>query len=110
LISNGSSSCAGAPLISLGNNLDSGHSCGFTAPGDIQGRDPRLGRLADQGGFTRVYPLQPGSPGIDAYGPARCLGDDQRGTARPAGPRCDIGAFELTRYTVFLPYTLLPQP
>jgi hypothetical protein len=35
------------------------------------------------------------SPAVDA-GTRKCLGTDQRGVKRPQGPRCDIGAFELS--------------
>ena len=36
--------------------------------------------------------LQPGSPAIDAG--SGCPAVDQRGVGRPAGPACDIGAYE----------------
>ncbi|HEV8240191.1 MAG TPA: CSLREA domain-containing protein [Thermoanaerobaculia bacterium] len=65
--------------------------------------DPRLGPLSNVGGPTPVRALDAGSPAIDAGDPAApgstesaCPATDQRGAHRPGGPRCDIGAFELT--------------
>jgi CSLREA domain-containing protein len=69
--------------------------------------DPLLGPLADNGGPTQTHALLPGSPALDqisAIGPL-LLWDasvgcdeeyDQRGTTRPYGGGCDIGAFEWT--------------
>ena len=48
--------------------------------------------LADNGGLTRTHALQAGSLAIDRG--AGCPADDQRGTARPQGAACDIGAYE----------------
>jgi len=39
--------------------------------------------------------LQTGSLAIDAAADAACPATDQRGIARPQGPHCDIGAYEL---------------
>jgi CSLREA domain-containing protein len=58
--------------------------------------DPKLGALQDNGGPTQTEALGPGSEAIDkipATG-AGCPQTDQRGGRRPAGPLCDIGAFE----------------
>ncbi len=62
--------------------------------------DPMLGAFSDPG----VYPLQAGSPAVDAGDPSGCddshggvLTDDQRGVLRPQGPTCDIGAYEAAR-------------
>jgi CSLREA domain-containing protein len=67
---------------------------------------PELGPLVNNGGPTPTYALLPGSPAIDAGNPSGCsdgnggsLTTDQRGSMRPVGPRCDIGAFE---YGLFL--------
>lgn len=57
--------------------------------------DPLLGPLQDNGGFTLTQAPGPGSPAVDAGDPANCSGVDQRGVARPQGPRCDIGAVEV---------------
>lgn len=61
-----------------------------------------IGPLQDNGGSTFTHALSPGSNAIDAGDPAQgCVDNnsfplftDQRGAARVAGPRCDIGAFE----------------
>jgi predicted outer membrane repeat protein len=84
---------AGGGLLSLGNNLDSGNSCGLTASGDLTNTNPRLGPLSDNGGPTLTLPLLPGSPAINHGGSLGCPAADQRGQARPAGA-CDIGAYE----------------
>ena len=64
--------------------------------------NPKLGPLQDNGGPTFTHALLQGSPAIDAGNPATpgsganaCPATDQREVARPQGPRCDIGAFEL---------------
>ena len=55
-----------------------------------------LSPLANNGGPTMTHALVPGSPAIDAIAGAdpECTGTDQRGTTRPQGVGCDIGAFE----------------
>jgi CSLREA domain-containing protein len=77
---------------SQGHNIDTDGSCFLTAKTDRPKTDPRLGRLADNGGPTRTLALLPGSPAID--GATSCPAHDQRGVARPRGTRCDIGAYE----------------
>ena len=67
-----------------------------------------LGSLQDNGGPTYTIALiptvGPDNPAIDAIVPANCtdqqivpqpVATDQRGFLRPAGPNCDVGAFEL---------------
>jgi hypothetical protein len=55
-----------------------------------------LAPLKDNGGPTRTRALKPGSPALDAVPllDPGCSGTDQRGTTRPQGTGCDIGAFE----------------
>ncbi|WP_395682940.1 choice-of-anchor Q domain-containing protein [Dokdonella sp.] len=68
---------------------------GFVSPTTI-------GPLQDNGGPTMTQALLAGSEAIDPpSGSSSCVDDegedmptDQRGAARVAGPRCDIGAFE----------------
>jgi uncharacterized delta-60 repeat protein/CSLREA domain-containing protein len=56
--------------------------------------DPKLGPLADNGGFTQTMVIQPGSPAIDSGNDVECSATDQRGVPRPQGSHCDIGAYE----------------
>jgi len=62
------------------------------------GQDPSLGSLADNGGSALTHALLPGSPAIDAGSCADITGaqliSDQRGSIRPQGLSCDIGAYE----------------
>ena len=88
-------------------NLVSDLSCGPNFA-ELQGVDPLLDTLRNNGGPTRTMALLPGSPAIDvipsrviepwrAFLPGtRCTegASDQRGVARPAGSSCDIGAYE----------------
>ena len=88
---------------SKGYNLTDDARCGFGQTGDSTTDDPRLGELASNGGATQTIALTGGSPAIDAGDPGGCadpasggmLTSDQRGVRRPAGGRCDIGAFEV---------------
>lgn len=79
-------------IVSLGHNLSSDGTCFLTAAGDRPNTNPRLGTLADNGGPTDTQALLRGSPAIDAA--VGCPRHDQRGASRPAGARCDIGAYE----------------
>ena len=81
-------------LTDEGNNISSDGSCEFTQPGSRNNVDPRLSPLADFGGPTPTMALLAGSPAIDAALSSRCVPTDQRGRVRPAGPACDVGAFE----------------
>ena len=90
--------CSGS-IISAGHNLESGTSCGFTGTGDLRSTNPLLSALANNGGPTQTVALQLGSPAIDGGDNAICAaapvnGVDQRSYTRPAGAKCDIGAFE----------------
>lgn len=71
---------------------------------DVSGQDPQLGPLQSNGGPTRTHALGPASPARDRVPTSpdnQCtdsegvpVGQDQRGTSRPQGDGCDIGAFE----------------
>ena len=107
---------------SLANTLDSGNCAGeitdgggnlsypdATCPG-ING-DPMLGPLANWGGPTETMGLRAGSAALAAANDATCAASpvnnlDQRGTTRPVGPHCDIGAYEGTLANTFLPIIL----
>jgi Zn-dependent metalloprotease len=110
--------CYGGGITSQGYNLiRNSDGCAITATvGDLFGTsanpiNPRLGPLQDNGGPTFTYALMSGSPAINAGSPSApgsggnaCLPTDQRGVARPAGERCDIGAYE-----GFVPWTPSPR-
>lgn len=92
--------CAGVTDGGYNASADKTNSCGFTAASnDLVRTDPKLGALADNGGPTRTHLPQAGSPLRNAIplGRADCERDatDQRGVAKPQGPRCDIGAVEV---------------
>ncbi len=62
--------------------------------------DPLLGPLADHGGLVETVSLLPGSPAVDGAFAGCRAAVDARGAARPAGVRCDVGAFEGTESAV----------
>jgi CSLREA domain-containing protein len=96
--------CSGT-LTSAGYNLIEdveGCTIAGVTTGNITSKDPQLFPLSDNGGPTKTHALRKGSDAVDAGNPAgpgssstACETTDQRGTKRPQGPRCDIGAFEL---------------
>jgi hypothetical protein len=93
LASNQLGNCAAR---NAGSITDGGHNLSFggaSCPSTFAGGDPRLGSLQDNGGPTQTMDLQAGSAAIDRG--ASCAAGDQRGLARPSGPACDIGAYEV---------------
>jgi CSLREA domain-containing protein len=88
-----SDNCSITTVTTQGHNLSDGADCGLTGTGDQQSADPRLSGLGDHGGQTDTEALFPGSTAIDAGGD--CGMYDQRGTPRPRGGACDIGAYEV---------------
>ena len=72
---------------------DGSATCSASAIGLLTG-DPLLGPLAENGGGTRTHAPLGMSPVLNAVWDASCPAFDQRGVARPYGPRCDIGAVE----------------
>lgn len=95
---------AGAVLSNGGYNIDSGTSCNFaSANGSKSSTNPLLGTFGNYGGSTKTLPPLLGSPAIDAViGNVNCPANDQRGTPRPQGARCDMGAVEAL--SVYLPF------
>ncbi len=87
------------------NNLmeDGTNACGLThgVNGNIVGQDPLLGALLNNGGNTLTHALQTGSPAINTGTNTGCPIDDQRGTIRPVGGNCDIGAYEFDDIPIF---------
>jgi hypothetical protein len=80
-------------LASAGHNVFTDGSCN-PAPTDQIVGDSGLGPLDDNGGPTLTHAVLPGSPALDAAASATCPARDQRGTPRPQGAECDVGAFE----------------
>lgn len=90
---------------SFGGNVVSDSGAGvFTQPSDKVSTNPLLLPLADNGGKTLTYDLDPASPAIDAAttsGLASCPAVDQRGATRPQDGNgdtlavCDAGAVEV---------------
>jgi hypothetical protein len=93
---------ADTKLTSLGGNIvsDGAGNCAmdFVGPNDRLATDPGLDSrgLARNGGPTSTVLLGPASTAIDGGRSATCLGEDQRGVARPGEPgKCDVGAVEV---------------
>ena len=78
--------CQGRLNESKGNLTDG--SCSPTVYGEPL--------LAEPTGSPVYFPLQDGSPALDAADPKYCLPTDQLGNPRPHGAGCDIGAIEST--------------
>ncbi len=110
IVANGSASggaatnCAvsgGGSLTSGGYNLIDNTNCGSPAAGDIIGKNPLLGSLANNGGPTQTEEPAADSPAVGAIPSATCSGTgvstDQRGDARGAGANgsCTIGSVEV---------------
>ena len=99
----GDDTIAHAPTSNGYNIIGSTSGCNFTAAStDQTNTDAKLDTLKDNGGSTKTHALLTGSPAIDAGNPATpgsggnaCPSTDQRGTSRPQGTLCDIGAYEL---------------
>ncbi|HKE48599.1 MAG TPA: Ig-like domain-containing protein [Rhodanobacteraceae bacterium] len=110
---NGGTPAAASPTLTGYNVVGTFTSaaCAFSAGNNDQiGVDPLLGALADNGGATLTMAPGNGSPAIDAGSPAGCkdslgvlLSSDQRGSARIAGLRCDVGSVELASALVPAP-------
>jgi predicted outer membrane repeat protein len=67
---------------------------------------PMLGTLGNYGGFTQTVSLLWGSSAIDTGNDSVCPATDQRGVQRPQGAHCDIGAYEVKYYAIYLPSIL----
>jgi hypothetical protein len=97
----------------IGTIDDGGHNLSFPSgagcPPTFTGGDPLLVGLGANGGPTQTMALAQGSAAIDQVPASSCtdasnapLTTDQRGVGfpRPAGPACDIGAFEAPEVAV----------
>jgi len=88
------SDCMLATIPTSDHNLSGDASCQFAGAGNLPGTNPQLGPLSDNGGPTDTMALPAASPAIDAGTDTGCPATDQRGTTRPQGTNCDIGAYE----------------
>ncbi|MBB5206979.1 right-handed parallel beta-helix repeat-containing protein [Chiayiivirga flava] len=88
----------GSVLQNNAGNIEApGDSCGLDSglnSVDVPTSQLALGTLGDHGGPTPTYLPAEDSVAVDRASTAQCLATDQRGYARPAGPRCDVGAIE----------------
>jgi len=75
-------------------NAGSG-SCPSSSCAQMQYGDPKLGDLADNGGFTLTMLPGAGSAAIDTGSP-QLMVVDQRGVTRPQGAGMDIGSVEVS--------------
>ncbi len=111
--------CRVTDTRSFGYNLSTHASCGLDGRHDLFRPNPRLDLLGDNGGAGETLLPQAGSPVLDRIPGSRChwgdyvdrlgglvllegmidpvrmLAHDQRGSARPSGTHCDLGAVEL---------------
>lgn len=88
--------CAGDAVTSLGHNIESSDTCGFSMPGDRSNLNPRVRAM----NFVRRSRLPVGafenthSPAIDTADPTQCPAVDALSNPRPSGAGCDIGSYE----------------
>ncbi len=105
VVHGGCASTEGAAFTSTGYNamLDAGaETCVVDPETDlvVGSEEIALGPLEESGGATATHAPNPGSVLIDAIPAESCLMDiteDERGSPRPAGAACDIGAVEVQR-------------
>jgi hypothetical protein len=81
-------------VLDAGHNLSSDPGAALTNTTSLNGVDPKIGVIGQNGGATLTVPLLGGSPAISAADPATALSVDQRGFHRPLGSAADIGACE----------------
>jgi len=94
--------CTGYVTISHGGNWTDDGSCALEDPTDHTDPAPLLlGPLQDNGGPTPTRMPAPTSPVVDVVAKAACASvTDQRGSLRPQGPQCDVGAVETGPFTL----------
>jgi hypothetical protein len=87
--------CAGTgEAIESTNGLSDDGACEFDGSDNQVVPDSRLDFLTDNGGETDTQAPLFDSPAVDT-GATPCVATDQRGTDRPQGSDCDIGAVEV---------------
>jgi len=96
----------GSAILIGGNNIiETTSTCNSIA---TLTSDPNLGSLT---GSPAYFPLNAGSPAIDAGDDAVCAAapvsnTSQNGLTRPQGMHCDIGSVEALRFLVYLPLVM----
>lgn len=93
-------------LVTGGNNIDSGSTCGFTGATNQSNIDPMVGALADNGGPMLTMALFNGSPALNRG--TACPAVDERGMSRDA--QCDLGAVEQSAVGAPPPVGTPPPP
>lgn len=96
ILANGSGAnlCGGAVFAAGStNNLSDDSTCGTSFVQKTLA-ELALGPLTNNGGSTSTFGLLPVSVAINAADNPSCPSTDQRGTVRPQGTLCDVGAFE----------------
>ena len=79
-------------FLSVGYNLSSDTSCGFSGPGDLNNVNPNLGALANNGGPTPTQAVPSTSKAVKAEANCPPPSTDQRGVKR--SKPCTIGAYQ----------------
>lgn len=94
----GKAGTAVSSISSSGGNLSTDASCALTDPTDQQSvADAKIGPLALNDNTLNgnlTHALLAGSPAIDKGTASNCPATDGRGTSRPLGAACDVGAYE----------------
>ncbi|MEK6673074.1 MAG: choice-of-anchor Q domain-containing protein [Nitrospirota bacterium] len=85
--------CVGT-ITDSGGNIDSDGNCGTFTQNAAMVQGTGFSALASNGGPTQTHALLAGSAAIDTAPTCAGLTTDQRGTTRPQGSACDIGAYE----------------
>jgi CSLREA domain-containing protein len=109
LFAGNSSACGGftSQRFPWSANLSDDTSCAF-APGEgVNGANPLLGALANNGGPTDTHALGAGSPAINAGDPNLCSPGSPDQRHAPSTDACDIGAYE---FGAVPPQAELPPP
>ena len=100
IVANGpaDANCPWGVVVSEGHNLESGSSCGFTKPGDLQDTRPGAGPARRQRPGSARDPRPPSGQPRRRRGRRlheRLPPDRRAGGSAPPGAGCDIGAYEL---------------
>ncbi|MGB8980631.1 MAG: choice-of-anchor Q domain-containing protein, partial [Anaerolineales bacterium] len=90
--------CSGTIAAANFNIIENMSGCSITSGSNNLNVDPQIS--VSLTGDRPLHALFTGSPAVDAGDDATCPGADQRGTARPYGSHCDIGALETAPHSI----------